>query len=77
MFDMKNTCMKKVLMLSFLFSIPAILFAQPGFDEQVYDVAVPFDDGVGVLLAIGIGYGLLRVILYRVHKKRKKQLQMN
>jgi len=35
--------------------IPTVIFAQPGFDDDVSDV--PVDGGLSLLVAAGIGYG--------------------
>ena len=39
---------------------PVFLLAQPGFDDDVTDNPVPFDGGVGLLVAAAIGYGVKR-----------------
>lgn len=52
--------------------LPTLLFAQVDFGgdgDQVYDV--PFDDGVFVLVALAIVYGVYKVVAF---KKSKKQL---
>jgi len=35
--------------------IPTVIFAQPGFSDDVDDV--PVDGGISLLVAAGIGYG--------------------
>lgn len=69
----------KVLMMLFVMSLPTLLFAQtpPDFDEQVYDVQVPFDDGVSFLVVAAIVYGLFRVWAYKRNEKLKKGLVQN
>jgi hypothetical protein len=78
--NIKNMNKKvKAILLLLVFSLPSLLFAQtpPNFDEQVYDVAVPFDDGVSLLVIAAIGYGLFRVWQYKKAEKRKKVLLSN
>lgn len=60
-------------------SLPTLLFATsdstynpPNFDEQVYDVAVPFDDGVSVLVIAALAYGVFKVLAYKKNEKLKK-----
>ncbi len=54
--------MRKITYISYLlillFLLPALLHAQPGFDDDVNDVNdVPVDGGLSLLVAAGIGYG--------------------
>lgn len=53
------------LMLLFLFLVPSLLHAQPGFGDDVDDV--PLDGGLSLLVAAGVGYGVKKV-----KEKRKK-----
>ena len=47
------------LLGSFLFLLPVLANAQPGFGDDVNDV--PIDGGLSVLVAAGIGYGLKKI----------------
>ncbi len=51
----------KFFLVICIVGMPALLFAQPGFDPTVCDTCVPFDGGVSLLVAAGIGYGLKKV----------------
>lgn len=65
--------------LMMLMWVPTLLFAQspPPFDAEspfgVTDVQVPFDEGVDLLIAAGIAYGLLRIRAHKRNQKLKKQ----
>ncbi len=49
----------KVFVIICIAFCPVLLFAQPGgFDDDVLDNPIPFDGGVSLLVAAGIGYGL-------------------
>ena len=57
----------KLLLIIGMITIPGILLAQPGGgDDDVQDV--PFDGGVSLLVAAGIGYGLKKA-----HEKKKAE----
>ena len=64
----------KGLIMLLVVCLPSILFAQtpPDFEPQVYDV--PFDDNVSILVAVGIGYGLLRIWMYKRQESIKNAL---
>lgn len=47
---------------------PLLIHAQGGFDDNVTDNPVPFDGGVSLLVAAGIGYGLKKA-----HDRKKSQ----
>lgn len=47
--------------------IPALLNAQPVFDDDVSDV--PIDGGLSLLIAAGAGYGIKRVKAQQSQKK--------
>lgn len=68
---MKKTANKlKLLLIIVMITMPGILMAQnPGGDpeDDVQDFPVPFDGGVSLLVAAGIGYGLKKV-----HDSKKK-----
>jgi hypothetical protein len=74
--------MKKIIrgmLVLFIMGFPYLLVAQfsepPGVgDGQVYDVEVPFDSWVYLLVTIGIGYGLFRAWIFRKNEKMKKKL---
>ena len=50
--------MLKTILFACLIIVPGILFAQGGFDDDVLDNPVPFDGGVTLLIAAGLGYGI-------------------
>ena len=61
---------KNVFIFSMLFAaliIPALLNAQPVFDDDVSDV--PIDGGLSLLIAAGAGYGIKRVKAQQSQKK--------
>ncbi len=49
-----------------------LIYAQGGFDDNVNDNPVPFDGGVSLLVAAGVGYGLKKA-----HERKKAQKQLN
>ena len=53
----------QIIILIACFFIPCLLYAQPGFGDDVDDV--PIDGGLSLLVAAGIGYGAKKL-------KRKK-----
>ena len=65
---MKNSINKifPVLLMMILLVLPSVLFAQPGFDDDVTDV--PIDGGLSILLAAGAAYGIKKV---KDHSKQK------
>lgn len=72
---MKNLVkMLKVLLIAGMICIPALLMAQgdPGGSSEPGDqvIDVPFDGGVTLLVAAGIGYGLKRA-------RERKRLNKN
>ncbi len=60
---MNNMVQKlKVLLVAGMLFFPILVMAQPGdFDDDVEDNSVPFDGGVSLLVAAGIGYGIKKV----------------
>lgn len=54
---MKKFCINilPVMVVLFLLSCPSLVFAQPGFGDDVDDV--PIDGGLSLLVAAGVGYG--------------------
>lgn len=63
----------KCILAVFIFSFaPMLIFAQGGFDDNVNDNPVPFDGGVSLLVAAGVGYGLKKA-----HERKKAQKQIN
>jgi hypothetical protein len=69
---MKTTVRILQVLIVFCFlCLPYILLAQGpgGFDDDVIDNPVPFDGGVSLLVAAGIGYGIKKV---RDQRKREK-----
>lgn len=46
----------KLLLLMGMITLPRIVMAQTGFEDQLIDV--PFDGGVSLLVAAGVAYGL-------------------
>lgn len=71
---MKNTLdiMRVLVVIFILFFMPVILHAQGGFDDNVTDNPVPFDGGVSLLVAAGIGYGLKKA-----NDKKRAQREIN
>ncbi len=65
---MKNKAKKfRMILLVCVIILPGFLFAQPGgFDDDVLDNPVPFDGGVTLLVAAGLGYGIKK---YRDNRK--------
>jgi len=61
-------------------SVPAISFSQPFSpsvpppppDDTIDALDIPFDGGLSLLLAAGVGYGVKRVRDQRRKEKRKK-----
>ncbi len=49
----------RIIIVLMVMMVPAILIAQPVFEPQVYDV--PFDDWIGIPIAIAICYGLFKI----------------
>ena len=63
---MKN--FDKALLMICVLVMPALLHAQPPTfdDESPYAVTdVPFDDGVFVLVAIAMFYGIFKILAYK------------
>ena len=58
---MKNLINKMfpVLLMIALLVLPSLVFAQPGFDDDVLDV--PIYGGLSILLAAGAAYGIKKV----------------
>ena len=50
-----------IVIIACFIMLPGIVFAQGGFDDDVTDNPVPFDGGVTLLLAAGLGYGIKKV----------------
>ena len=67
---MKNLINKMfpVLLMIILLVLPSVLFAQPGFDDDVTDV--PIDGGLSILLAAGAAYGIKKV---KDHNKQQEK----
>ncbi len=58
----KKIYSKKIIVFVIIFCIafmPTLLFAQPGFDDDVNDV--PIDGGLSILVIAGVGYGVKRL----------------
>jgi hypothetical protein len=77
----KNASMKKsirMFIVLFIIGLPKLLFARRddpiNFDgESPYGVTdVPFDDGVGLLVAVGVVYGILKIRAYKKAEKSKR-----
>ncbi len=64
---------KSCFTLMMFLMITVVGFSQPtGGGEGDPDQAVPFDDGVLILVAAAVGYGIKRLYTgYRVSKKRR------
>lgn len=71
---MKNTIYRmRLFLIVFILSIaPILIYAQGGFDDNVNDNPVPFDGGVSLLVAAGVGYGLKKA-----HERKKAQKELN
>jgi hypothetical protein len=66
---MKNLRGVQLLLIVFIFAAPVVVKAQvPDFTDNVQDV--PFDGGVSLLVAAGIGYGIKKA---RQHKRAEKK----
>jgi hypothetical protein len=65
---MKRVKKFKLLLLIIMMSLPVILLAQPDFDDGDDVQDVPFDGGVTLLIAAGVGYGLKKA-----HDNRKAE----
>ena len=59
-----------LVIIACLIILPCVLFAQGGFDDDVTDNPVPFDGGVTLLLAAGLGYGIKKV---RDHRQAEQK----
>lgn len=65
----------RFFLLLIILSLPSLLFADdlPPFDGEspygVTDVQVPIDNGVFVLVAIAVAYGLMKTFQYKKSKK--------
>lgn len=55
----------RLLLMMMAYGMPMIVFAQADFDDDVTDV--PVDGGSGILIAMGVGYGLKK---YRDNRKK-------
>lgn len=70
----------KIIIVVFLLVLPALVFCQPtnpdGWEDgtNVEDVHVPFDDGVSLLVGIGVLYGLMRVKSYKKNQQSKEEI---
>ena len=53
-----SNSMKGILAIALFLGVPLFTIAQGGFDDNVNDNPVPFDGGVSLLVAAGVGYGL-------------------
>ena len=69
---MKNKAKKlRMILLACIIIIPGLVFAQPGgFDDDVLDNPIPFDGGVTLLVAAGLGYGIKK---YRDNRKEVQE----
>jgi len=76
--NMKNAA--KILVILFLLALPTLGFSQPtnpdGWEDgtNVEDVHVPFDDGVSLLVGIGVLYGLMRVKSHRKNQQAEEEI---
>lgn len=66
---------KRMVIALVVMALPIIMYAQGSpidFDgESPYGVTdVPFDDGVGLLVAVGVVYGLLKIRAYKKSTKK-------
>ncbi|GEO10323.1 PID-CTERM protein-sorting domain-containing protein [Segetibacter aerophilus] len=73
---------KRMVIVLVVMALPIIMHAQGSpidFDgESPYGVTdVPFDDGVGLLVAVGVVYGLLKIRAYKKAQKSKNVLLQN
>ncbi len=69
----------KLLIVVCIFIVPIMVNAQPpDINEDpnygVEDVHVPFDNGVGLLVGIGILYGTLKIRAARKGEKNRRSL---
>ena len=67
--------MRRLVFLVLIIFVPMVIYAQTdpgGFDDDVLDNPVPFDGGVSLLVAAGIGYGIKKV---RDSRKNQKQVE--
>lgn len=64
---MKKFCINilPLMLMVLMLSLPCLVFAQPGFGDDVNDV--PVDGGLSLLVAAGVGYGAKKIR----EKKRK------
>ena len=64
---MKKFCINilPTMLVLILLACPSLLFAQPGFGDDVDDV--PIDGGLSLLVAAGVGYGAKKI------KERRKK----
>jgi hypothetical protein len=58
----------RLILVTIIITIPSILIAQTGGEEEQNDANLPFDGGVSLLVAAGIGYGLKKV-----HDRKKTE----
>ena len=58
----------KLLLIIGMITTPGILLGQPGGDDDDDVTDVPFDGGVSLLVAAGVGYGLKKA-----HDKKKAE----
>jgi hypothetical protein len=74
---------RRIMIVLVVMALPILMYAQGGsaidFDgESPYGVTdVPFDDGVGLLVAVGVVYGLLKIRAYKKVQKSTKVLLQN
>ncbi len=66
----KKVKMLKTIIVALMIIVPGLLFAQGGFDDDVIDNPVPFDGGVSLLIAAGLGYGIKKV---RDHRQAEQK----
>lgn len=64
----------RIILVILIIIVPGILIAQPVFEPQVYDV--PFDDWIGIPIAIVICYGLFKIKEQRRKDKTKRVLNV-
>ncbi len=73
----------KIIIVLFLLTLPTLVFCQPtnpdGWEDgtNVEDVHVPFDDGVSLLVGIGVLYGLVRVRAHRKNEQAKEAILLS
>lgn len=57
----KSVGLLSSLLLIAIVLLPKLLFAQPGFGDDVNDSGAPLDGGLSILAASGVGYGIKKI----------------